>query len=117
MIAVIFEVIPEIEHKSRYLDLAAELRPLLDGIDGFISIERFKSLNDENKILSLSFWESEDAILEWRKLEVHREAQSEGREGVFSSYRLRVANVNRDYGLNEREQAPVDSNHHFLVDK
>ena len=88
---------------------ASKLRPLLDEIDGFISIERFESLTHEGKILSLSFWRDEVAISEWRKLERHRQAQSAGRSHIFRDYRLRIANVVRDYGLKEREEAPADS--------
>lgn len=109
MIAVIFEVWPDPDHKQAYLDIAAELRPLLDGIDGFVSIERFESLSEPGKILSLSFWRDEDAIAQWRTLEKHRAAQSKGRGGVFVNYRLRVAGVMRDYGMDERSQAPDDS--------
>ena len=109
MIAVIFEVLPNPDHKQDYLDIAAQLRPELDKIDGFISIERFQSLVDENKILSLSFWRDEEAVLEWRNLEIHRKAQSSGREGVFDDYRLRVAHVMRDYGMTQRDEAPKDS--------
>jgi heme-degrading monooxygenase HmoA len=109
MIAVIFEVWPHPETKAEYLDIAAELRPLLDGIDGFISIERFQSLSQPEKLLSLSFWRDEDAVAQWRRLEAHRDAQSRGRATVFKDYRLRIASVVRDYGLNERDEAPVDS--------
>jgi heme-degrading monooxygenase HmoA len=109
MIAVIFEVWPHPETKREYLDIAAELRPLLDGIDGFISIERFQSLSNPEKLLSLSFWRDEDAVAQWRGLEAHRDAQSRGRATVFKDYRLRIAGVVRDYGLNERAQAPADS--------
>lgn len=109
MIAVIFEVIPAQEKVEEYLDLAAKLKPQLEEIDGFISIERFSSLVEEGKILSLSFWRDEKAITEWRNLEAHRLAQEKGRSGVFNYYRLRVANVCRDYGLEHREQAPTDS--------
>jgi heme-degrading monooxygenase HmoA len=109
MIAVIFEVWPSEERREDYLDLAAELRPLLSGIDGFISIERFESLTEPGKILSLSFWRDEKDVEQWRNLEQHRAAQTEGRNGIFSDYRLRVAGVIRDYGMNEREQAPPDS--------
>lgn len=115
MIAVIFEVTPAADQRERYLDIAAELRPLLDDIDGFISIERFQSLVHEDRILSLSFWRDEAAIAEWRRLERHRLAQSEGRAGVFRDYRLRVADVVRDYGLTQRDQAPVDSRCHHNV--
>ncbi|WP_431287961.1 antibiotic biosynthesis monooxygenase family protein [Roseateles chitinivorans] len=109
MIAVIFEVIPSADGRGRYLELAAELKPLLQEVDGFLSIERFQSLTDPDKLLSLSFWRDEEAVREWRCIEAHRGAQSEGRAGVFADYRLRVASVLRDYGMTEREQAPADS--------
>jgi len=109
MIAVIFEVIPAPGKRQDYLDLAAKLRPELERMDGFISIERFASLADENKILSLSFWRDEDAVKRWRTLESHRAAQAKGRGGVFADYRLRVASVVRDYGMSERKEAPQDS--------
>jgi heme-degrading monooxygenase HmoA len=109
MIAVIFEVEPREGGRDVYLRIAAELRPLLDEIDGFISIERFQSLSDERRLLSLSFWRDEAAIMQWRTLEAHRAAQSAGRGGVFRDYRLRIAYVIRDYGLNERTEAPKDS--------
>jgi heme-degrading monooxygenase HmoA len=109
VIAVIFEVWPAAGRREQYLDLAAELRPLLDGIDGFISIERFQSLADSTKILSLSWWRDEDAVRAWRQLEPHREAQAAGRHGVFADYRLRIATVVRDYGMVARDEAPVDS--------
>lgn len=108
-VAVIFEVEPSEGHKQEYLDIAAELRPLLSQIDGFISVERFQSLSNPSKILSLSFFKDEAAIKSWRQLEKHRGAQSAGRKGVFANYRLRVAGVIRDYGMFEREQAPEDS--------
>lgn len=109
MIAVIFEVEPAAGKRDAYLDVAANLRPLLDGIDGFISIERFQSLVDPDKILSLSFWRDEHAVKTWRNTEEHRQAQKAGRGGIFAGYRLRIAHVVRDYGLTEREQAPADS--------
>ena len=109
MIAIIFEVIPAEGKKDAYLDIAAEMRPLAEGIDGFISVERFQSLTDPDKLLSLSFWESEEAVAEWRRLAAHRKAQSAGRAGMFADYRLRVAHVLRDYGLTERDEAPKDS--------
>ena len=112
MIAVIFEVIPKTETKQEYLDIAAELKPLLSDIDGFISIERFASLQDENKVLSLSFWENEAAIEKWRNVELHRLGQAKGIDNVFSDYRIRVGNVLRDYSMAERAQAPADSNKH-----
>lgn len=109
MIAVIFEVVPHAEHHQRYLDAAAQLRPLLEQMDGFVSIERFQSLSQPGKILSLSFWRDEEAVKGWRNQEEHRMIQAEGRGKLFQDYRLRVAGVMRDYGLHEREQAPTDS--------
>lgn len=109
MIAVIFEVQPAEGRRDAYLGIAADLRPLLDGIDGFISIERFQSLNDESRILSLSFWRDEEAVKAWRNTEEHRQAQRAGRGGIFAGYRLRIAHVLRDYGMAERAEAPEDS--------
>lgn len=109
MIAVIFEVCPHSHAKQEYLAIAAKLAPMLAEIDGFISIERFQSLSQSEKILSLSFWRDEEAVQLWRKTEEHRAAQSQGRATIFADYRLRIASVIRDYGLLEREQAPQDS--------
>lgn len=109
MIAVIFEVVPYMGERHRYLDIAGELRAELDGIDGFISIERFESLTMRGKILSLSFWRDEEAVRQWRNLDVHRSAQQAGRNGIFADYRLRIAHVVRDYGMFERAEAPQDS--------
>ncbi|MBA3275613.1 MAG: antibiotic biosynthesis monooxygenase [Chloroflexia bacterium] len=109
MIAVIFEVWPAEGRRQTYLDIAADLRPLLDGIDGFISIERFESINEPGKMLSLSFWRDDEAVREWRALEDHRAAQRIGRNHVFRTYRLRIASVARDYGMTERAEAPSDS--------
>ena len=109
MIAVIFEVWPADGQKQTYLDIAASLRSQLEKIDGFLSIERFQSLSDETKLLSLSFWRDEAAVAAWRNVEGHRAAQKRGREGVFRDYRLRIASVVRDYGLSERVEAPADS--------
>ena len=108
MIAVIFEVWPSAEGRQQYLDLAASLRPLLDEVDGFISIERFGSLSEPGKLLSLSFFRDEAALAQWRQLEAHRAAQSAGRQGLFDDYRLRIAGVVRDYGMLERQQEPAD---------
>src|SRR5690606_11349047 len=110
MIAVIFEVWPaDDDRRGQYLDIAASLRGDLSRIDGFLSIERFQSLADPGKLLSLSFWRDEEAVREWRNLPSHRVAQRKGRDGVFEDYRLRVAGVMRDYGLNVRGEAPDDS--------
>jgi heme-degrading monooxygenase HmoA len=109
MIAVIFEVFPREGHKEAYLEIAASLRPHLEMIDGFISVERFQSLYHPEKILSLSFWRDEEAVKQWRRLEPHREAQAKGRTMHVEDYRLRVASVIRDYGMFSREDAPKDS--------
>lgn len=109
MIAVIFEVIPNKGKKGEYLDIAASLRPELDRIEGFISIERFQSLSNPEKVLSLSFWKDEESIQQWRNLEMHRHAQAKGRNEVFKDYHLRIATVVRDYGMFEREETPKDS--------
>lgn len=112
MLAVIFEVIPYKSGKSEYLDIAADLRHLLENRDGFISIERFQSLVDERKILSLSFWRDEEAIRCWRNEMEHRSAQQQGRDMLFESYRIRVAEVIRDYTQSERTDVPDDSKSH-----
>ena len=109
MIAVIFEVIPAPGRKQEYLDLAASLRPALEQTDGFISIERFASLTNDGKVLSLSFWRDEESVRRWRNVQKHREAQSKGRGGIFSAYRLRVCQVLRDYSMEKRGEAPRDS--------
>ncbi|AZO35539.1 antibiotic biosynthesis monooxygenase [Mesorhizobium sp. M2A.F.Ca.ET.037.01.1.1] len=109
MIAVIFEVEPAEGKRDAYLGIAAELRPLLESIDGFISVERFQSLTDPKRMLSLSFWRDEEAVKDWRNTEEHRQAQQAGRGGIFAGYRLRIAQVVRDYGLTERAEAPEDS--------
>jgi heme-degrading monooxygenase HmoA len=109
MIAVIFEVEPNPGSKDAYLDAAARLRPLLDDIDGFVSIERFESLTQPGKILSLSFWRDEEAVRQWRNIDAHRQVQKAGRASIFADYRLRVAHVVRDYGMHARAQAPDDS--------
>jgi heme-degrading monooxygenase HmoA len=109
MMAVIFEVWPADGRKDIYLDIAAALRADLDGIDGFISVERFQSLTDPKKLLSLSFWRDEEAVKTWRNHIAHRAGQRKGRAGVFADYRLRIAAVTRDYGMTDRAEAPDDS--------
>src|ERR1700755_3290471 len=109
MIAVIFEAWPETGRRKEYLDLAAELKPILETIDGFISIERFESLTEKGKILSLSFFRDEAAVEAWRNVPGHRKTQGKGRARIFENYRLRIAGVIRDYGMNERALAPKDS--------
>ena len=109
MIAVIFEVWPKAEHRQSYFDLAAELKPELEKIDGFISVERFESITEKGKFVSLSFFRDEAAVEAWRNSAGHRRTQAKGRAKIFDNYRLRVAGVIRDYGMNDREQAPKDS--------
>ena len=109
MIAVIFEVFPANGARDEYLDMAAELKPLLEKADGFISIERFESLYTPGKLLSLQFWRDDAALTAWRNVHEHRAAQSIGRAGLFTDYRLRIASVIRDYGMHERAEAPADS--------
>jgi heme-degrading monooxygenase HmoA len=109
MIAVIFEVWPAEGRAVEYFDLAASLRADLETIDGFISIERFESLTTRGKYLSLSFWRDEEAVRTWRNLGNHRQAQAKGRGGIFKDYRIRVASVERDYGMQVRRDAPKDS--------
>ena len=109
MIAVIFEVVPHDGRREDYLRMAGDLRTLLETIDGFVSVERFESLTDPGKVLSLSFWRDEEAVAAWRNLEPHRRAQAAGRQGIFQAYRLRIAQVLRDYGMADRAEAPEDS--------
>jgi len=109
MIAVIFEVEPATGRREDYLATAATLRTNLEGSDGFISVERFQSLTNPGKMLSLSFFRDEQAVKAWRNTVAHRSAQAAGRSGMFKDYRLRIASVIRDYGLNDRQHAPDDS--------
>jgi heme-degrading monooxygenase HmoA len=109
VIAVIFEVEPAEGHGKDYFDRAADLKPLLETMDGFISVERFRSLANENRYLSLSFWRDEASVAAWRQTEEHRLAQRDGRAGIFADYRLRIASVIRDYGLRARDEAPFDA--------
>ncbi|RYF41952.1 MAG: antibiotic biosynthesis monooxygenase [Comamonadaceae bacterium] len=109
MVSVIFEVWPRHDHREGYLNWAAELKEELLKMDGFISIERFQSLTDPGKLLSLQFWRDDACLTAWRNLEAHRSAQSAGRSTMFRDYRLRIGEVTRDYGLKERAEAPGDS--------
>ena len=109
MVSVIFEVWPHADHREGYLNWAAELKEELLKMDGFISIERFESVTSPGKFVSLSFWRDEAAVQAWRNVQAHRAAQARGRGGVFADYRLRVAAVIRDYGMNTRDEAPADS--------
>ena len=109
MLAVIFELTPAPGKTAEYFDLAASLRAEVEKIEGFISIERFESVTNPGKFVSISFWRDEAALHEWRNVEAHRLAQARGRGGVFTDYRLRVATVTRDYGMHARDEAPADS--------
>ena len=109
MIAVIFEFRADPAKRTTYLELARDMSQLVEDADGFLGIERFQSLEDEHRVLSLSFWRDEEAVTAWRNTVAHREAQARGRAGIFRDYRLRVAHVVRDYGLDERAQTPADS--------
>jgi heme-degrading monooxygenase HmoA len=109
MIVVIFESWPKPGRKQAYLDMAATLMPLVKDFDGFISIERFQSVTDEGKMVALSFWRDEAAVTAWRNVMEHRRIQDRSRHSVFDDYRLRVAQVTRDYAMHERSEAPGDS--------
>lgn len=109
MIAVIFEVEPADGELPTYLDLAAALKPDVESHEGFISVERFQSITNPGKYLSLSFFRDEEALNAWRNRKGHRAVQAKGRDGIFQDYRLRIASVIRDYGMNDRDQAPADS--------
>ena len=106
MIAVIFEVKINEGKQEEYLQIAAQLREHLVKVDGFISIERFASLSEEGKICSLSFWKDETSIKQWREFELHRLAQEKGKAGIFADFRIRVAEVERDYGMKDRREVP-----------
>lgn len=109
MLAVIFEVWPAEGKRDTYLTLATNMKRHLEGFDGFISVERFESLTEPGKLLSVSFWRDEEALDNWRKLEEHRAMQKKGRESLFKDYHLRIAGVMRDYTLTDRREAPADS--------
>lgn len=106
MIAVIFEVKIQPGRQDEYLQIAAQLKEHLLQVDGFISIERFTSLSEEGKLCSLSFWKDETSIKKWREFELHRMAQAKGKAGIFADFRIRVAEVVRDYGMHDRQGAP-----------
>ena len=112
MIGVIFEVMPEEGKTDAYLEMAAKMRPLAESIEGFISVERFQSLTNPGKLLSISFFEDEAALDRWRQLAEHRGAQEAGRNKLFADYRLRVVSILRDYGKTDRAEAPADSRDH-----
>ena len=114
-IIVLFEVKPTKEGMKRYLDLAAMLKPLLSGFEGFIRAERFSSLTDEEKLLSMNIWTNESAVERWRNMIQHRMSQQEGREKLFESYKITVCSEIRSYSDTDRAEAPQDSNKYFEV--
>lgn len=116
-VVVLFEVKPTKEGKQKYLDLAAMLKPMLARFEGFIRAERFSSLNEEGKLLSMNVWTDEAAVERWRNVMEHRMSQKEGREKLFESYRITVCSAVREYSDTEREQAPKDSNEYFIERK
>ncbi len=105
MIAVIFEVTPREGRAGDYFDLAATLKAEVEGIDGFISVERFQSTANPNKYVSLSFWRDEAAVAAWRRHAGHLLAQARGKDEIFADFRIRVAAVERDYTLADRVAA------------
>lgn len=109
MQVIVFEVWPHEDKRGDYLAMAAELKPLLAEIEGFVSVERFESITEPGKLLSLSFWRDEEAVSQWRHTRAHRIAQALGRSNMFADYRLRVCEVLRDYSMTRREEAPADS--------
>jgi heme-degrading monooxygenase HmoA len=109
VIAVIFEFTPAEGRFAEYMELVGELKADLDKAEGFISLERFESINNKGKFVSLQFWRDEESVRKWRNVQKHREAQKKGRAGIFKSYRLRIASVLRDYEMDKRAQAPRDS--------
>ena len=109
MIAIIFEATPKSNKRADYLELAGKMRPLIEGVEGFISVERFQSLTNPEKLLSISFFEDEAAVDRWRKLAAHRRVQSKGRKEIFDDYRIKALQVLRDYGMTDRDEAPEDS--------
>lgn len=115
MIAVIFETWPKDKKYQEYLNIAANLKPELMGMDGFLSVERFQSLNDDKKILSLSFWQDETSVKKWRNSLSHRNAQAKGRNSIFDDYHIRIASVTRDYSMQDRHQTPTDSKYFHEV--
>lgn len=114
-IVVLFEVKPTKEGMQKYLDLAAMLKPMLSGFEGFIRAERFSSLSEDGKLLSMNVWTDESAVDRWRNVMQHRMSQKEGRDKLFESYRITVCSELRSYTDTDRSQAPADSDRYFGV--
>ena len=109
MIVVIFESWPKPGNGETYLKMGQSMSSLVEGFDGFISIERFESVVEPGKFVALSYWRDEESVAAWRNVAEHRRIQDGSRRSVFNDYRLRVATVMRDYSMENREQAPPDS--------
>ncbi len=112
-IIVLFEVTPTTEGMEKYLELAAQLKPMLIGHEGFISAERFQSLNTDGKLLSMNVWENEEAVEKWRNNLNHRLSQAEGKSKLFESYKITICESIREYTDLDRTNAPKDSNDYF----
>jgi heme-degrading monooxygenase HmoA len=107
MVVVTAEVTPAEGKLDTYLAIAARIRPEAERVDGFISAERFQSIATPGKYLSLSFFRDDEAAAVWRNTLSHRMAQAQAHEELFADYRIRVAQVIRDYGKHDRDQAPA----------
>ena len=115
-IVVLFEVKPTEAGMKKYLDLAAALKPMLAGFEGFMRAERYSSLNEEGKLLSMNVWKDAAAVERWRNVMQHRMSQKEGREKLFESYKITVCPEIRSYTDTDRAQAPQDSNEYFELE-
>mgnify|MGYP000094091323 CR=1 FL=1 len=109
MIAMIFEFWLNDDEVDNYTPYSGKMRQLVDEIEGFISVERYRSEYDPDKILALGFFRDETAVEKWRNHPAHRQAQQLGRQKYYTNYRLRMAEVVRDYDRHNREQVPHDS--------
>lgn len=109
MIVVLFELQAMPGQNQIYVDLVSKLTPMLEPMDGFISVECFQSTLNPEKVMSVTTWRDEESVVKWRNVDAHLSAQRAGRNKIFKDYRVRVTSVIRDYGLHEREQAPEDS--------
>ncbi len=112
-VIVLFEVTPTKEGMEKYLELAAMLKPMLSNVEGFIRAERFQSLNEEGKLLSMNIWENEEAVTKWRNTMEHRMSQAQGKNKLFESYKITVCSSIREYTNLDRKEAPEDSNKYF----
>lgn len=93
MVVVIFEVFFKPGQEAAYLEIARKLREHVLQAPGFIGMERFRSIANEGKICSVSFWEDEASVEAWKNFPQHLAAQQHGKEHLFAKYRIRVAKV------------------------